>query len=222
MKLSNFLLSFVATGLIVASIAGVIKLTDVAPTAVISVPRDDTTKGGGFSMAVPKDLSSRQTRLLAMAYEIAKRDGHRHPQLLQGIILQETKAGALKSYKVAGHDMGLTVNQRYYGVAQIKLAAAQDVLKRYPSLRDEFDFQTTTDEEVIAKLIENDRFNLAVASKYLLILKGYGYDTIGQLALAYNQGPGGARSHDSAEHDYSVKVMKHIQGLPPPKKPGKT
>lgn len=222
MKLSNFLLAFVAVGLISASTFAVKKMTDVAPTAVISVPRDDSVRGGGFSMEVPKDLSSRQTRILAMAYEIAKRDGHKHPQLLQGIVLQETKAGAMASYKVAGQEAGLGPNQRYYGVAQIKLAAAQDVLTRYPGLKQEFNFQTQTDEEVIAKLIENDRFNLSVASKYLLILRGYGYDTIGQLALAYNQGPGGARNHDSDEHHYSVKVMKHIQGLPPPKKPSKS
>lgn len=222
MKLSNFLLAFVAVSLITASTVGIMKLTNVSPTAVISIPRDDATKGGGFSMAVPKDLSSRQTRLLAMAYEIAKRDGHKHPQLLQGIILQETKAGALASYKVAGQAQGLGVNQRYYGVAQIKLAAAQDVLGRYPSLRNEFNFQTSTDEEIIAKLIENDRFNLSVASKYLLILKTYGYDTMSQLALAYNQGPGGARNHDASEHDYSVKVMKHIQGLPTQKPKPKT
>ena len=222
MKLSNFLLAFVAVGLIAASTVGVMKLTDVSPTAVISIPRDATTKGGGFAMEVPKDLSSRQTRILAMAYEIAKRDGHRYPQLLQGIVLQESKAGAMSSYKVAGQETGLGPNQRYYGVAQIKLAAARDVLDRYPTLKKEFSFQTQTDEEIIAKLIENDRFNLSVASKYLLILRSYGYDTIGQLALAYNQGPGGARNFDSGTNEYSVKVMRHIQGLPAPKKSSKT
>lgn len=218
MKLSNFLLFFIAAGLIYASAYGVNMLTDVSPTSVISIPRDEAVKGGGISMEMPKNLSARQTHMLALAYEIAKRDGHKYPQLLQGIILQETKAGELASYKVAGHDLGLAVNQRYYGVAQIKLAAAQDVLAKYPKLKSEFNFQTQTDEEIIAKLIENDRFNLSVASKYLLILRGYGYDTIGQLALAYNQGPGGARNFDSNDHHYSTKVMKYVQGLPAPKK----
>jgi hypothetical protein len=222
MKLSNFLLTFVAAALVVATTVGVMKMTDISPTAVISIPREDAVKGGGFSLEVPKNLSARQTHLLALAYEIAKHDGHKYPQLLQGIILQETKAGGIAGYKVAGQSLGLGVNQRYYGVAQIKLAAAQDVLNRYPGLRGEFNFHTSTDEEVIAKLIENDRFNLSVASKYLLILKSYGYDTINQLALAYNQGPGGAKNLDANEHDYSVKVMKHIQGLPTQKVMAKT
>ena len=150
-----------------------------------------------------------------MAYSIAKIDGHRYPQLLQGIILQETLAGEYHSYKVAGQELGLRTNERYYGVAQIKLAAARDVLNSFPWLTKEFGFHTTTDEEVIAKLIENDKFNLSVASKYLLILKRYGYDTIQELALAYNQGPGGAKAHDAQTFHYSVKVMKYIQELRP-------
>jgi len=214
MKLSNFWLGFVAASLLAASTVAVIKLTSVTPTAVISIPLSDGVRGGGASMEVPRDLSSRQVKLLAMAYEIAKRDGHKHPQLLQGIILQETKAGGMQSYRVAGQEFGLEANRRYYGVAQLKLAAARDVLKRHPELWDEFDFQTRTDEEVIAALIKDDHFNLSVASKYLLVLRGHGYNTLAQLALAYNQGPTGARRHDPATHSYSVKVMRHIQELP--------
>jgi len=213
MKLSNFLLSIVAC-LTLGVAAGTTSLVfNAEPTSVISIPSEEGTSGGGFSMNLPKSLTRKQANLLGMAYDIAKHDGHKYPQLLQGIILQESHAGDLTSYKVAGQEFGLRTNERYYGVAQIKLAAARDVLNRYPQLKEDFDFHTNTDEEVIAKLIENDRFNLSVASKYLLVLKSSGYDTIKQLALAYNQGAGGARHLDPDTNHYSKGVMAHIQEL---------
>lgn len=220
MKLSNFMLSLVAVVVASAAVFATAHTISTNPTTVISMPKEDgadTVAGGGFAMKLPSNLSQRQTELLSMAYQIAKEDGHRYPQVLQGIILQETHAGELRKYKVAGQEFGLKTNERYYGVGQIKLSAAKDVLKRYPKLKEEFDFHTAMDEEIIAKLIEDDRFNLSVASKYLLILRAYGYDTIKQLALAYNQGPGGARNHDSNTHHYSTGVMKYIQKLQPNK-----
>lgn len=220
MKLSNFMLSLVAVIVASAAVFATAHTISTNPTTVISMPKEDgadTVAGGGFTMKLPSNLSQRQSELLSMAYQIAKEDGHRYPQVLQGIILQETHAGELRKYKVAGQEFGLKTNERYYGVGQIKLSAAKDVLKRYPKLKEEFEFHTTMDEEIIAKLIEDDRFNLSVASKYLLILRAYGYDTIKQLALAYNQGPGGARNHDSNTHHYSTGVMKYIQKLQPNK-----
>ena len=165
------------------------------------------------SMDIPKNLSQHQAELLSQAYEIAQKDGHKQPQILQGIILQESQAGDMKSYKVAGQEYGLKTNLRYYGVAQIKLAAALDVLKTYPKMREEFNIRTNTDEEVIAKLIENDKFNMSVASKYLLLLRNAGYDTIKQLAVAYNQGAGGAKSIDPNKNHYSNGVMAYIQQI---------
>jgi len=44
-------------------------------------------------------------------------------------------------------------------------------------------------------------------------LKSSGYDTIKQLALAYNQGAGGARHLDPDTTHYSKGVMAHIQEL---------
>lgn len=216
MKLSNFALSIVASLTLGVAISSSIYTTPLRPTAVINIPAEEGVKGGGLTVVVPKNMTQRQAQLLGMAYDIAKHDGHRYPQLLQGILLQESRAGEHEGYKVAGQEYGLKANQRYYGVAQIKLAAAKDVLDRYPQMREEYALQTAADEEVIAKLIENDRFNIAIASKYLLVLKSYGYDTIRQLALAYNQGPGGAKAHDADTHHYSSGVMRHIQMITPP------
>lgn len=213
MKLSNFALSIVAAGILGMAVSASALVISSSSTVVINVPSVDGQVGGGLSMNMPKNLSLRQIELLGMAYNIAKVDGHRYPQLLQGILLQESHAGNLSSYKVAGQEFGLKTNERYYGITQIKLAAAKDVLGRFPSVRTEFRFQSNTDEEIIAKLIENDKFNLSVASKYLLILKSAGYDTVAKLALAYNQGAGGAKGKDADTHPYSRGVLNHISNF---------
>lgn len=159
---------------------------------------------------LPMSLTERQQEVLSLAYDIALKDGHSQPHLLQAIILKESNAGEMKSYKVAGHESGLRPNERYYGLGQIKLAAAKDVIKRYPKLLIDFDFHTRTDEEIISKLIENDKFNITIASRYLLILKSLGYDTVKYLALAYNQGPGAAQNLNADDHPYSRGIINHV------------
>ena len=207
------MLSIVATMALGMAVGSTSLVISQQPTAVISIPSDDATMGGGFSMNLPTSFTHRQAELLAMSYDVAKQDGHKYPQLLQGILLQETHAGELASYKVAGQEFGLKANERYYGIFQVKLSAAREVLSKYPTLIEEYQFQSTTDEEIIAKLIENDHFSIAVASKYILILKSYGYDTMKQLAIAYNQGPAGARGKNAEVNKYSLGVMAHIQSL---------
>lgn len=214
MKWSNSALALVAAFTLGLSAYLMVPVVTATPTAVISIANESNNSvGGGMSIKLPKDLSPHQAQLLTMAYEIAKEDGHKQPQLLQGILLQETKAGKMASYKVAGQEFGLKTNERYYGLFQIKLAAAKDAMKAYPEIRKEFNFQTNTDEEIIAKLIENERFNTSIASKYLLVLKKAGYDTIAQLSAAFNQGAGGARDVDPSTFHYSQGVMRHIQKL---------
>lgn len=212
MKMSNFLLSIVAMFALGAALSASVLVVSQQSTSVSYIPAAENTIGGGMTVELPSQPTSRQATILAMAYDIAKKDGHDYPQLLQGIVLQESKAGGMEKYRVAGQEFGLPANQRYYGVGQIKLSAARDVLARYPEMWEQFDFHTSTDEEVIAKLIENDAFNISVASKYLLILRGYGFTTPQQLAIAYNRGPGGARNAGPST-DYSRGVMNHIHNV---------
>lgn len=181
-----------------------------AAKTVLTIPNE------GYSIVLPQAVTRNQADLLALAYQTAVADKLPHPQLLQGILLQETLAGALTSYKVAGQEAGLKPNQRYYGVYQIKLAAARDVLKRFPELWVQYNFQTKTDEEVIAQLIENDAFSTAVASKYLVILGDSGYHSAGALAVAYNKGPGGAMGVNVSVDPYAVGVSRHLKSLPQP------
>lgn len=213
MKWSNSALALVAALSLGTSAFVMLPILNTTPTSVISVTADNGSPGSGFSIKLPQNLSARQAHLLTMSYEIAKEDGHKQPQALQGILLRETEAGKAASYKVAGQEFGLKTNERYYGIYQIKLGTAREVLKYYPSLLDEYKFQTKTDEELIAKLIENDRFNTSVASKYLLVLRKAGYDTIQQLSAAFHQGPGGARTTDLSTDPYANGVMKNIQKL---------
>lgn len=211
MKTSNTVLFSAMLAIVIIAFGASYSVISKKPNSVIASNSDD--KSISFSVKLPTELTREQAEVLSLAYSIAKKDGHKFPQLLQGIVMQESNAGAARSYKVAGQEFGLKTNERYYGVSQIKLVAAKEVLSRYPELRKDFNFHTKEDEEIVAKLIEDNRFNISVASKYLLVLKSLGYDTIKHLALAYNQGPSGAKNHDAETHHYPKGVINNIQKI---------
>lgn len=174
-------------------------------TAVIAEKIEGGTSGGQAAILLPANLSSKQGRLLAEAYEIAKADGHKSPELVQAILLQETMAGGMKAYRVANAGP-----EAYFGVMQIKLGAAKDVLGAWPDLYKKFGFQTRADDEIKANLILNDKFNMAVASKYLLVLQNrYGYSGRA-LMVAYNKGPGGAQGVNAAESEYALGALSKL------------
>lgn len=183
-------------------------------TAVISQKFDKQIGGDPLSVALPESLSDKQHRILNAAYSIAKAIGLKKPELAQGILIQESKAGGLDSYKVAGQEFGLRTNERYYGVGQMKLSAAKAVMNRYPQLWDKYDFHTRTDEELIANLIMNDIFSVELSARYLKILsEDYGYEG-DKLVAAYNKGPGGVRSVENPSAlGYVQKVKQHIKNI---------
>lgn len=203
MKLSNFMLSLVAITCLSVSFIFSYNITAHKSSSLISL--------GNSYLKMPEHFSKKQVEALQMAIEIAIKDGHSNPQLLQGIILQETNAGELNSFNVAGQEFGLRPNERYYGIAQIKLAAAKDVLKYYPGIKNEFNMQSLTDEEIIANLILNTKYNLTVASKYLKVLKTVYNVPENMLAAAYNQGAGGKDNERALA--YSQKVKNHIRNI---------
>lgn len=190
----------VALGLVTASaIYGAVALFSMVPqavgTSVIAEKSKDGTAGGQAAILLPKDLTTTQGRLLSQAYEIAKADGHKNPELVQAILLQETMAGGSKSFRVAnpGPDA-------YFGLMQIKLTSAKDVLRKWPKLFDKYGLQGRTDAEIQANLILNDKFNMEVGSKYLIMLnKEYGYSGR-ELMNAYNRGPSGVKAVDDSFH----------------------
>lgn len=191
------------------AVYGAVQLFSLVPTpvgtAVIAEKNTSGVVGGQAAVLLPSSMSSAQGRWLAEAYEIAKADGHKNPELVQAVLLQETMAGGLKTYRVANPGP-----EAYYGLMQIKLGAAKDVLGTWPELYKKFGFQSRADDEIRANLILNDRFNLAVGSKYLLVLQQrYGYSGHA-LMVAYNKGPGGAQGVDPAENEYAQGALSKL------------
>lgn len=175
-------------------------------TAIITVKSDDYQY-----KVLPTNLSSKQADLLAYAYDIAKIDGHKDPAILQGLILTESNAGGAPNYRVSKDKSGLN-----YGVAQLRVEAAKDVLKAWPDIYSAFGFQTRSDDEIRANLILNDRFNIYVASKYLMLLEtSYNFSGFAEILRAYNRGPAAARSLKSAaiNDKYVIKTKHNIKTL---------
>lgn len=172
---------------------------------VVLAEKSDTIKGGQAAVIVPNDLTISQHMILNKAYEIAKADGHKHPELVQGVILQESDAGGAKDYKVAGNR-----GDEYYGLGQLKLGATRDVMNRWPELWHKYKFQTRTDDELKANLILNQTFNIEVTSKYLKLLqKTYGFQGR-ELMNAYNRGPSGVKAV-GADFHYAISAEKKLQ-----------
>lgn len=163
--------------------------TVTAPVGTSVVGERPTDRSGNqLAVVLPKTISQKQQHLMMLTHQVATAAGFKEPEVMQAILLQETQAGALKSYRVANPGP-----EAYFGPMQVKLAAAHDVLKRWPELYAKFDFHTRTDDEIKANLILNDRFNIEVATRYVLILKtSYGFKGR-ELLNAYNRGPGGVK-----------------------------
>ena len=139
-----------------------------------------------------------------MAYVQAKKDGHKNPELVQGVLLQETHAGGMEKYYVAGNK-----GDEYYGLGQLKVEAVRDVMGRWPELWQKYNFQTRTNQELIANLILNPQFNIEMTSKYLKLLQDqYGF-TGRKLMNAYNRGPGGVQSVDDTWH-YAIGAERKL------------
>ena len=174
-------------------------------TTVLSEISSNNQNGGKVSVKLPDNLTNKQFEMLNFAYEVAKSDGFKEPKYLQGIIMQESKAGSMNSFRVAG--LTNAVGDRYFGIGQIKLVAAKAVMSRFPDMWKYLD--TKTDEELQARLIVDDYFNVRVVSKYALIM-GIN-DNPTKAITAYNLGPGGAQSVNSSEHSYTIKVKSHAE-----------
>lgn len=181
--------------------SGLYKLEIITPEPIgTSVLAEKSGKaiGGQAATLLPDNLTVTQSQILNAAYQIAKADGHKNPEIVQQMVLQETHAGGMKKFKVAGND-----GDEYFGVAQIKLGAAKDVLKRHPMLFTKYGFHTNTDDEIKANLIMNPVFCIEVGSKYLKLLnERYGF-TGRDLLNAYNRGPTGVKRIDSESFHYA-------------------
>lgn len=151
-------------------------------------------------------LTDEQIALLMMAYEVGYADGGReHAELMQGVLLQETIAGQLGRI---GH-LSARVGKRSYGVMQVKVTAARDVLRKH---KDDFG-RFRTDEELIIGLMTDDEFNMRIASRFLLMLDKK-TKTVEQTLVAYNIGLRGSRKiPDHANFKYVVRVNRKLESV---------
>jgi hypothetical protein len=172
-----------------------------SPTAnVVMAEKSTTVMGGQVAVLVPNDLTTSQHQILNRAYVQAKADGHPNPEIVQGVLLQESKAGGMGSYKVAGNK-----GDEYFGLGQLKLGATREVMSTFPALWTKYAFHTRTDDELKANLILNPTFNIEITSKYLRILQTkYGFKGR-ELMNAYNRGPGGVKLV-GADYGYALSA----------------
>ena len=174
---------------------------------IYAMTNDGKRESKPFTVKLPNNITSEQLELLAFAYQVAKSDGYKHPQYLQGILMQESNAGNMDKFRVAG--LETRVGDRYFGIGQIKLVAAKAVMNRFPEMWRYLD--TKTDEELQARLILDDKFNIRIASKYALLM-GINDDPT-RAITAYNRGPGGVNLVDPNTHEYTQRVKTHTQRL---------
>jgi hypothetical protein len=151
-------------------------------------------------------LTEEQVALLKLAFDIGYQDGGlQHARLVQSTLLQETIAGQLGR---VGH-RSAPVGKRSYGVMQVKVTAALDVLQETAT-----DDVLRTDEEIIARLMTDDDFNIHVASRYLLFLREKTNNDASAL-VAYNVGLTASRrlldAHD--EFRYVKNVYRYYEDV---------
>lgn len=148
---------------------------------------------------VPDFLTDDQYSNLLIAREVGKEENL--SLTLMSICMQETHCGEIGP---VGHK-SVGVGLRSYGLLQIKVSAARDVLKVHPELG-EFD----TDEELISKLLTDNWFNMTVGKEYFKLLKKRGMSWR-EAVTAYNLGPTGVKSVDATNYKYTNKVIAHMK-----------
>ncbi|ALP53071.1 hypothetical protein Tel_07830 [Candidatus Tenderia electrophaga] len=173
------------------------------PRALVSRQQDNPIAGRLFWNPLTKSwLTDEQAVLMQTAYEIGLADGGAaHGELLQAVLLQETIAGQLGRI---GH-MTAPVGKRSYGVMQVKVSAARDVLRRHEAFG-----RFRSDEELIVALMSDDVFNMRIASKFLLHLKNHTHSEDAAL-VAYNIGLRASRKiAKPTKFKYVVRTRRNL------------
>lgn len=147
---------------------------------------------------IPPGMTERQHDLLIYAWhEGMARD---LSITTTSILLQESSAGT--DHKVGDRSNGF--GRRSYGVMQLQLSAARDALEHCPELG-----TFRTEEEIIARLIHDDRWNIRVGVCFLDRLNSRGSMSWRELITAYNRGVQGSRAVDPTTFPYTVSVVAH-------------
>lgn len=139
-------------------------------------------------------LSEVQTSNLKMAVSTGIKDGH--PILVMpGIIYQESKAGVIKDHKT------------FIGIGQVSIIAAREVLTEHPAVSAACNgiSKTSPNKTIKDEIHNDDRCGIAIASKYLRIIREkYKITPVEQQIVAYQMGPIAAKRVFSSAYSRSV------------------
>lgn len=222
--MSLFSSSSVQRGLLALISVGVLAVA-AAPVSALAAKSSKSTKAGKSSKHHAKaakvapfvlyenweGLST--PALVERSQSIAKMVGLQDSDALIKVLLQETRMGRLGGFwRAAGRGLK---SEPYYGIGQMKLSTAMDVLKSEPRWLKDFKLQL--DEDLIrAHLTINDRFSATMAAVYLRQMsRQYQGD---ELLNAYNRGPTGVKAVNDDFH-YAVSANQKFYDIFPDKKP---
>lgn len=154
---------------------------------------------GGSVVAQSYRFSEHEKELMRQAYELGR--PHDLGMAMMGILIQETHMGRFGPVGDLRHEFG----KRSYGVMQLKLYTAKDVIGFIcPDLGEGF----ATDEEIIAKLLYDHYWNMQLAACYLSHLQSQGLSWRKTL-IAYTEGLRGSRRYGYG-HPYAKSVAHHV------------
>lgn len=171
------------------------------------IVKHDVSKGESGRHLTKNDkqpLSDYQRNILNTAYTIAKRDGIKKPEILSGIILQESKAGLAPKFRTSKHK---SAKDQTVGLSQLKDSTARAILKQFPELKTQYKINEDKLHEALAN---NDEFNIAIASKYIKMLYDQ-FKSDDMVIAAFNMGPAGVKKVDKPwKLEYVKYVRNHI------------
>lgn len=157
-------------------------------------------KAAAASMPSPEEI-----------YRIAYNEGLKigHPETMVAIAYQETRGGRYKftPHGVVG-DSFARFGNRSYGVMQVKISAAREVLRRHPGLG-----TFPTDEHLLVALLTDHVFNIRVASLYFQMqLQRFRHWRTA--LVAYSAGPQNARLGRDPQN-YAEQISRTIADVLP-------
>ena len=149
------------------------------------------------------------TTNLKKVFDVARDIGH--PETLQGILLQETRAGMTE---MVGNKQS-PIGKRSYGLMQVQVVAARSVFERYPDVYARYfskPYRNIVDEEVIALLLSNDEANIRIAAYHFKIYMQLVGGDWNKAVAAYNTGIGGVKNiKNTTVFPYVVAVKAHMR-----------
>jgi hypothetical protein len=104
------------------------------------------------------------------------------PELVCSIMLNETAAG--ESLKHSVGDRFLKAFNRSYGIMQVRFKTCKFLIKKFGFK----EFRNLPDEKILVYLMEDNKFNIAIANAYIALLRKKYKDDTKKVVIAYNSG----------------------------------